>query len=213
MKYGRLKIIGEYHKKGQRKKKICLCSCGKKVYLRMSALISGNTKSCGCLKREVSAKILGDLKRTHGESKTPLYKTWLGMNERCNKKWSKDYKNYGQRGIKIEWNNYEEFRNDMKNSYDIHVEKYGRRNTTIERINVNGNYCKKNCRWATLKEQLNNTRKNRKFTLNGETKTISQWAAISGISHAALRYRLNRGLDIKTAISLKIDHSNKYDSI
>lgn len=210
MKYGRLTIIGEYRKYLERTKQICRCDCGKVIKIEKKCLISGNTKSCGCFRKEMTAKRMRIQARTHGESRTPFYKTWRGMNERCYKKWSKDYKNYGKRGIKIEWDSFEKFRDDMKLSYQNHVKRHGQRNTTIERMDVNGNYCKKNCQWATFQEQANNTRNSRKFILNGVKKTISQWARHAGMSSAALRYRLNQGLDIQTSISLKLNHGHRY---
>lgn len=73
------------------------------------------------------------------------------------------YHNYGGRGIKCEWKYFIDFYDDMYESYSQHVEKYGKENTTIERINVNGNYCKENCTWATLKEQCSNRRTNKWF--------------------------------------------------
>ena len=81
---------------------------------------------------------------------------------RCNNPKNHKYPRYGGRGIKFLWNSFEEFRDDMHESYLEHVKKFGK-NTSIERIDVNGHYCKGNCRWATAKEQSENLGRDTKF--------------------------------------------------
>ncbi len=84
---------------------------------------------------------------------------------RCDHSYHHSYKDYGGRGIIFEWKNYQEFKKDMYESYSNHVEKFGKKNTTIDRIDVNGNYCKENCRWATTQEQNKNKRPYKKRML------------------------------------------------
>lgn len=84
------------------------------------------------------------------------------MLSRCNKESDFAYKNYGARGIKVEWKNFEEFENDMLESYLINLKKYGEK-ISLDRINNDGNYSKENCRWATVKEQSLNRRSNLKY--------------------------------------------------
>jgi len=149
----------------------------------------------------------------HRESKTPFYRKYLHIRSRCIFTWDKDYRNYGARGIKFEWTSYQDFKKDMYESYVKHVEKHGKKNTTIDRINVNGNYCKQNCRWATVKQQINNTRFNRIILYKNKKDTLSNWAGKYNLLPETLSYRLNRGLNIETALTMKVSHSNKYATI
>jgi len=87
-----------------------------------------------------------------------LDRRFCNMKQRCNNPNATGYKNYGGRGIKVLWKSFQEFKNDMYESYVEHACKYGDYNTTIDRINNDGHYCKENCRWATMKEQRANSR-------------------------------------------------------
>lgn len=154
------------------------CDCNPKclVLLSGACVIHGGTQSCGCLGRERSSIRLKDQTTTHGFAKStnPLkkafYKIWHSMKTRCIKETDFGYHNYGGRGIKIckRWLKFENFRDNMWNAYLQHVRLYGRRNTSIERRKVNGNYKPSNCYWSTAKKQNNNRRnsshpKNRKL--------------------------------------------------
>lgn len=147
---------------------------------------------------------------THGESRTYFYSRYHGIRRRCTEKKNKDYKRYGGRGIKFLWRGYEEFKKDMYPSFLIHAEKYGVKNTTIERINPNGNYSRRNCIWTTWQKQSLNKRDSKFLTVNGVTKNYSEWAKIIGCSRQALRYRVINGLDPRLVLTLPFKHSNKY---
>ena len=126
-------------------------------------------------------------------SKTRFYEIWVGMKKRCDSEKSKAYKWYGARGITYQpsWASFESFRDDMYESYQRHVEKFGEKQTTIDRIDVNGNYTKENCRWATREEQDNNRRDSRYV---GDTGlTVAQFAKKHNINYQTLMGRLKRG--------------------
>lgn len=124
-------------------------------------------------------------------SRTKFHIIWKHINSRCNSPSSRDYSYYGGRGIKTDWDEFEKFRNDMFESFCKHVSSNGEKNTTIERINNNGNYTVDNCRWATRAEQNRNTRRTNLITFNGKTMCLVDWAKELGMKRATLSNRLN----------------------
>ena len=161
----------------------CLCDCGTVVTVRTRRLYSNNTKSCGCLRRDTSRRLLGDRQRTHGLSRTLTYKVWHRMIARCTDPDDLKYADYGGRGITVceRWMTFENFLADMGHKT---------RSQSINRIDNDGNYEPGNCEWTSAKVQANNTRRNRWITCNGETKTLSEWAKLIGIDPKSLSDRL-----------------------
>jgi len=193
-KFGRLTVIKYAHTYNKRRYWNCLCSCGNDSFVTTAKLMSSATKSCGCLRSEKSAIRCSNMSTTHGLSKTPFYFKWDSMKRRCLNVSNKNYDNYGGRGIKVsnKWITFENFRDDMYNSYLEHRKKNGSRDTSLDRIDNNGNYCKKNCRWSTMKEQGNNRRTNHIIEFDNEYINITQLSEKTGINRNTLYSRINR---------------------
>lgn len=126
----------------------------------------------------------------HGLYKTKIYKVWKSMRQRCFNLNDKNYKNYGGRGITVceDWNK------NFISFYNWSIENGYIEGLTIDRINNNGNYEPNNCRWVDNFIQQTNTRKNIFLTINGETRTLSEWQRFSKISHYAFYKRYREGI-------------------
>lgn len=160
----------------------CQCDCGNITHVTLGHLRSGDTKSCGCLRHR---------KKQDAITKDKLYTRYRSMISRCYYPSHTHYKNYGGRGIRIcnEWlgeNGFLNFRNwALSNGFEDGL--------TIDRINNNGNYEPDNCRWATKSEQLRNYRKNHFITIDGITKTMTEWAENYNLDVRTIDKRLKRG--------------------
>jgi hypothetical protein len=126
--------------------------------------------------------------KTHGMSRTRIYRIWSGMKGRCCRPSSSGYNDYGGRGITI----CDEWKNDFTSFYSWAIENGYNDSLSIDRIDVNGNYEPNNCRWATQHEQRINQRQI-SITYNGETKSLLEWALKTGISYEVLNYRVRSG--------------------
>ena len=146
-RYGRLVVQSLHTMEKGRSVWKCLCDCGNKAIVKAGNLRRNSTKSCGCYRRENSAKQA----RTHGMTRSPTYLTWVSMLQRCENPEATSYEFYGAIGIKVceAWHTFESFLEDMGER------PKGR---TLDRKNPYGHYEPSNCRWATSKEQGENKR-------------------------------------------------------
>ena len=181
--FGRLTVIELAYVKNHKTYWRCRCTCENETIVAGSSLTSNHVISCGCRKKETEQE--NCFKATHGLRGTRIYHTWRDMKNRClNPNYAKFY-NYGGRGITVceEWkNNFVTFYNwAMANGYTDEL--------TIERTDVNGNYCPENCTWIPMEKQCDNKRNTVRLTYKGETHTLKEWAQITGIPYCTLRSR------------------------
>lgn len=165
-KFNRLTVLKLASSKEISRRKVrrclCLCDCGKKKIVYLSFLTSGHTKSCGCLSMDVTVKRNYKHGMVSRKNPSKFYFVWNSMVQRCINKKSSGYYKYGAKGIKIakRWLLFKNFMDDMHQGYLDHVNRFGEKNTQIDRINPFGNYKKSNCRWVTILEQAHNKKKN-----------------------------------------------------
>lgn len=172
----------------------CLCECGEKSCVTRSNLVSGATKSCGCLSKKMSSERL----RTHGMTLTRPFKIWDGIKQRCLNPKHLKYSSYGGRGITLpeKWLTFDGFWEDMQEGY--------RDDLTIDRIDNNIGYSKENCRWASMLVQSNNKRNNRFLEFDGKKLTVAQWARETGIKSVTIRARLQKGFNVEEALTMPV---------
>ena len=203
-KYGRLTLISRFQPEDGRQhaRWNVKCECGTRKTVDEQMLLSGETKSCGCLMRE----IIGDLHTTHGATRggkrLPLYDRWMGMLDRCRNSKAAQFADYGGRGIEVcaAWHDFAVFKDwALANGYA--------ENLCIDRIDNDGGYEPSNCKWSTRTEQANNRRSSHKLTAFGETKNITTWARDPRctVSRMGLLRRINAGMAPEAAISSPVD--------
>lgn len=181
--FGRLHVI-RCVSGGHASSWLCVCECGRTVVVGSpNRLTSGHTKSCGCLRGH----------KTHGESAykhkhaTAEYQAWQKMKCRCLRKTDQDYYIYGGRGILI--------CNRWRSSYENFLSDMGRKPSTkhsLDRIDPDGNYTPKNCRWATISEQARNKRNSLRLTAFGMTMPMMDWAEKTGLPYSTISQRIVR---------------------
>jgi len=195
IEFGRLTVTGLDHRKNSFNYWECQCSCGKVRVVRGDSLSKGSTRSCGCLTVDMAIKT----HTKHDKWGTRIYMIWNGMKQRCENEKDKAYKNYGARGIGFcdEWSDFNNFYNwSMDNGYVDDL--------SIDRIDNNGNYEPKNCRWATFAIQARNKRGNRFITHGGETMCWKDWESKLNLSRGLIRNRLLRGWSEEQALTTNV---------
>lgn len=176
------------------------CDCGNDIVAASNIVRRGDKSSCGCLRAP------------HGGARDRLYGVWCSMKRRCDTPSCAGYKNYGGRGIKVcaEWrDDYRAFKDwAFAHGYDENSKKG---ECTLDRIDVNGDYCPENCRWITMKEQSNNKRNNHCFEYQGKTYTASELADMAGLEYHTFLKRMEYGWDIETAMSVPSLRRESFD--
>lgn len=180
-KYGRLTVISKSEDKKSKSGKttyhmyLCKCDCGNMVEAMIGHLISGHTKSCGCLKNKWNVK------------NERLFNCWCNMKQRCESSGRRDSKYYHDKGIRYceSWKDYNKFQEwALSNGYDDDL--------TLDRIDNSKNYSPENCRWVTAQEQQRNKQNCRIYTYNGKTQTLSEWAIEYNIPFQTLASRIDK---------------------
>lgn len=194
-KYGRLTTIREYTERIGKKSHHfvdCICDCGKELRLNYKSLKSGNTKSCGCYRKDLMSKT----KKTHGLTDSKEYISYRAMKSRCYSETNQDYALYGGRGISVcdRWLDVDGFFN--------FIEDMGERpkNHSLDRKDSNGNYTPENCKWSTQKEQCRNISTNRIINYKNKDFIMSELCEEYNIDYVMFRRRLERGWEIEDAI-------------
>lgn len=192
-RYGRLVVVERAAKAANPKdtnaRWLCKCDCGKSAVAYGCDLKRGKVVSCGCWNAEKRIK--------HGMSRTHINGVWRGMLDRCRNPKSREFGNYGGRGIKVceRWNDFSAFFADMGHRPPGYQ---------IDRINNDGNYEPGNCRWATPKQQQNNKRETRMLEFNGKTQSLGYWAVETGIKWDTLRCRLRYGWSAEKTLTTPV---------
>lgn len=175
---------------------VAQCDCGTIRETYSYNIVSGATKSCGCYQHEVRCRTDNKFRKWTPEQKYTL-RSYRAMIDRCEREGCNGYEQYGGRGVKVceRW----------KSSAEAFLTDMGLRprGQSLDRIDPNGDYTPENCRWATVREQANNKVDSHFLTVDGETKTIAEWATLTGIGHSTIKERIKRGWSHKDAVSVK----------
>ena len=203
-RFGKLIVVEPALNKGKLTSWKCKCDCGNEAIVYTNNLRRGHTTSCGCFKFATRNK-------THGYRKTRLYKVWCDIKTRCYNPNNFDYPRYGGRGITM----CNEWKDDFVAFHDWAIDTGYDKNAprgqcTLDRIDVNGNYCPENCRWIDIEQQQNNRRDNVLIEYNGEIKTMAQWSKYLNLSYEMIRQRIQLyGWSVERAFTEPPRHSGR----
>lgn len=187
-RFGRLIAICRGKKKNGKSYWVCRCDCGKEVSVYLNRLKTGSTKSCGCLRNELTSK----RQRRHGLTKTSLHNAWLNMKNRCENPKFNEFHRYGGRGITYceEWKSFKSFMEwALKNGFSDEKSENGRNILSLDRIDLDGNYEPTNCKWSTAFEQAKNKCNTVLYNYKGIDYTLTE---LMDFAKVADRYTVSR---------------------
>jgi hypothetical protein len=165
------------------------CECGGTIKKRKQNFLNSNFNNCGCFHGKTKHSF--SVRDAKG-AREGVYISWVNMRQRINNPNKPDYPYYGGRGIKYSdrWESFENFYEDMGAAYFRHKKR--NTSTTLDRVDVNGDYSPENCVWANRKRQSNNRNFVHQITFKSQTRTISEWADHIGVSRKVLYDRIAR---------------------
>lgn len=187
-RYGSLLVIDRAKNHGTRAAWVCKCDCGNTTIVAGKTLRSGLTRSCGHTRHE--GKTI-----THGMTHTELYRRWHDMKDRCLNSKREEWDKYGGRGITFceEWNAFEPFMEwALSNGYE--------QGLSLDRVDVNGNYCPENCRWIPKERQARNTSKTVYVVFDGKQVPLRDVCERSKADFRRTYWRIRKGWNLKDAL-------------
>jgi hypothetical protein len=195
-RFGRWEVVAYSHKSEKGKHYwLCKCDCGSQKPVFKHGLLSGISRSCGCLRGdELSAR-----QATHRMTKSKVHRAWINMKHRCSNEDCAAYPNYGGRGIVVcaEW----------AASFGAFLRDMGEPPTakhSLDRIDNNRGYEPGNVVWATVKQQNNNKRTNKTIEFGGKSMTAAAWDQWLGFKPGLVSQRLKKGWPIERALNPKL---------
>lgn len=212
VKFGALKVLRRDEGKTDSSKScywLCECDCGNIVSRKTSTLNRvkyGAIPNCGCVDKKRLNNYSQSMKK-HGMTNTKIFRTWGNMLDRCGNPRSNEYYLYGERGICV----CEEWKSDFLNFYNWAISNGYKEGLSIDRIDVNGNYCPENCRWVTIKDQIRNRRNTVYVILNGDKVPLGEVAEKYNIDYGKLYKRIKyKKMNIEDAIFELGGNKNAY---
>lgn len=190
------------------------CECGNYIHAAPGDVLAGKIKSCGCYNSETT-RALGKKAKTHGLSKTRIYAKYIQMHLRCESETNQNYQHYGARGISVceEWSGEDGFMNFYRWAIEHgwHPQPKGTATgdlLSIERNDVDGNYCPENCTIIPMRDQGRNRTVSLRCTIDGEDKHWKEWAEIMPTPDSTMHNRISRGWKPNDVVQIP-DHDPK----
>lgn len=193
---------------------LCRCECWIEKYVQRQHLLNWYSKNCWCLKQKRFADLAKQYSTKHWMEWTIPYRKYYAAKARCESPNNDSYYRYWWRWIKMLRKTFEEFWKDMWDSYNEHIKTYWVDNTTLDRIDVNWDYCKDNCRWATWKQQYNNMSTNHIVEYKWEIYTLAELCDKLNKKYGLVSDRIRAWRELEDALHLPLcKNSHDYRKI